>query len=100
MARKIKSVPARLASLGKLFSERNAIYSNDYKHYGEVLMGMFPDGLQLNTPEEFGRMYLFIHMLSKINRYAATLKSGGHADSLDDLAVYAQMQAELDEEVK
>jgi hypothetical protein len=92
------TVSRRLAELGRLFEERHKIYGNDYENVGDILMGMFPDGLTLDTPEKFRRFYMFVFMLSKLNRYSQALAKGqGHSDSLKDLAVYATMLDELDE---
>jgi len=37
-------------------------------------------------------------MYSKLSRYCMNLQNGGHQDSLDDLAVYAMLARECDEE--
>jgi hypothetical protein len=96
---KKSTVPQRLAKLGKLFEERHKVYGKDYEYVGQILSAMFPEGLILSRPEDFRRFYMFVFLLSKINRYSQCLGRGtGHKDSLDDLAVYAQMLAELDEE--
>lgn len=58
---------------------------------------MFPRGLSLNTAEDFNRFALFVQLMHKLTRYAQALKTGGHRDSLDDLSVYAQMLAAVDE---
>lgn len=93
------TVPERLSKLGELFLERHRTYGRDYEHVGDILMGMFPGGLTLDAPEKFQRFYMFVYMLGKLNRYSQCLARGeGHQDSLDDLSVYSQMLAELDEE--
>lgn len=91
-----KSVPQALADLGALFEERNALYKNNYFHFGEVLTGMFPEGLTLKTAEEFNRFALFLQIVHKSTRYANAMLSGGHADSCDDTSVYSQMLREFD----
>jgi len=93
-----KTVPERLADLGALYQERNALYQDNYKRFGDILSNLFPQGLTLKTPEEFNRFALFFQILHKQTRYAHAIASGGHADSLDDIAVYAQMLQEYDEE--
>jgi hypothetical protein len=37
------------------------------------------------------------HIVSKLHRYALNFETGGHQDSLKDLAVYAAMLASLDD---
>jgi hypothetical protein len=96
---KRSTVPKRLERLAALFAERNKVYGTDYLHVGEVLCGLFPNGLELRTPVQFRKFYMFVYMLGKLNRYAQCLSRGeGHADSMSDLAVYAMMVQELDGE--
>jgi hypothetical protein len=96
--RKKKTVPSRLAELGKLYEERNAAYGNPFLDFGQALHVMFGGRLVLETPEEFGRFSLFMAHIGKISRYCASIKKGGHADSMDDLAVYAAILREYDDE--
>lgn len=91
-----KKVPQALADLGALYAQRNALYKDNYKHFGTTLIGIFPEGLNLKTAEDFNRFAIFVLMMSKLTRYGASVATGGHADSLDDLAVYAQMLREYD----
>jgi hypothetical protein len=91
------TVPDRLNQLGKLFKKRGEIYGDNYHHFGTVLSGLFPNGLHLQTEEEHNRYALFLQLVHKLSRYANTIKTGGHKDSLDDFAVYSQMLAEFDE---
>ena len=88
------NIPDRLTALAADFKKRDA---NGHKHYGEVMMGLFPDGVTLGSAKDFNHMYLFANMLSKLSDYAARLKKGGAGGSLDSLSIYAQMAAELDE---
>ena len=93
------SVSRRLANLASLFKQRHNVYGRDYEQVGEVLHGFFPNGLTLDTSEKFRRFYMFTFLLSKLNRYSQCLARGeGHSDSLKDLAVYAMMLNQLDEE--
>jgi len=88
-------VPERLAALGQLFEERNKLYGDNYKNFGKVMIGLFPKGVNLATEEEFNRFCLFVQIVHKVSRYAQAMRDG-HADSLDDLSVYAQMLQEYD----
>ncbi len=98
--KRIKStVPKRLGALGKLFAKRSAVYGRDYITVGKVFVGFFPDGIVLDSEEAFRTFYLLCFMISKINRYVKCVGRGEtHEDSLNDLSVYSQMVAELDEE--
>lgn len=93
-----KSVPQRLADLGALFEERNKLYGDNYKNFGKVLVGMFPQGISLFTEQEFNRFALLVQIMHKTTRLAQGLKDGVHQDSCDDLSVYSQMLAEYGDE--
>src|SRR5215471_194437 len=94
------TIPDRLSKLGDLFRERNAVYGRNYLEFGTALYAMFGGPLTLETPEEFGRFSMFMHVVGKVSRYSQMIKRGGHADSLDDLSVYAQILQEFDDEWK
>lgn len=94
---KTPTVGERLADLGKIFDERSALYGKNYHHFGKVMIGMFPEGLMLETEEEFSRFAIFVLSIVKQTRYAMMFKRGGHPDSLDDNAVYTMMLREVDE---
>jgi len=94
---KKKSVPERLADLGKLYQSRNKTYDNDYMKFGVVMKAIFPNGLELHTAEEFNRYAIYMMAVAKLTRYANNFKNGGHADSLDDGSVYLQMLREFDD---
>jgi hypothetical protein len=89
----------RLMKLADLYKQRNALYKDNYKRFGKILVQLFPDGLHLKTEEDFNRMAIFLQVVHKITRYAQNATAGGHEDSLDDMAVYAQMLAEYDNDV-
>ena len=93
----VPDVPARLEAAAELFRERNRAYGGNYTTFGKVATAIWPSGLSLQGPEELGRMVLVCHMITKLTRYARNMTTGGHKDSLEDLAVYAQMTAELDD---
>lgn len=101
------SVPNSLRDAAKIYEERNKVYGDNYKHYGAVVQSLFPDGIVLDTDDEHNRFGVLTMMMSKFTRYAqnfkpvheeGVLQHVGHADSLDDLAVYCMMLKELDAE--
>ena len=94
----MKTVPEALRDLGELYRQRNKVYGNDYKYFGTVMAGMFPEGVMLKTATDFGRFALFMLVTMKINRYSKSFLTGGHADSLDDNSVYSQMLREYDDD--
>lgn len=96
----VKSVPQALNDLGKLYEDRNKMYGDNYKNTGVVLLSMFPNGLKLETSNDFNRFSILVHLLTKISRYSEMFMRGGHDDSLDDLSVWSQMLRELDAEIR
>lgn len=97
----IKTVPQRLREAADLFEKRNAAYGGNYREFGRVMSALFPDGLgDGNLSEaEFGRLSHVVHIMTKLTRYCRNLRRDGHADSLEDMAVYAMMSSELDDAV-
>jgi len=94
-----KDPSERLRELAKLYRQKNKIYGDNYIYSGHFLAALFPQGLRLKKSEEFRRFYMFIHMLSKLDRYARAVSRGeGHHDSLSDLSVYSMMTQETDDE--
>ena len=91
-----------IENLKKIFKERNKEYGNTYKTFGEKAM-IFMDehnygiGNSPRTKEDWCRLFCLVHMIDKLSRYCSKYVVGGHADSLDDLAIYAMMLKELDE---
>jgi len=93
-------VPDELNKLGELYKERNALYKDNYKTFGHVVQAVMPEGITLETSDDFNRFALLVQIVGKITRYANMFTEGGHEDSLDDISVYAQMLKELDHDIK
>lgn len=93
-----KTVPDRLTALASLYRERNTVYGDDYRRYGRVMLALFPGGISIQSEADLSRFGVLTQMLGKLGRYAANFSHGGHSDSLNDLAVYAQILALLDSE--
>lgn len=93
-----QEVPDRLHKLARLYQERNAVYGDDYKRHGDVMIALFPEGIRLETVADFNRYAVLTMIVAKVGRYASNFAKGGHPDSLDDVAVYTQMLQELDAE--
>ena len=92
----MKKVPDMLRDAANIYEERNKLYGDNYKRFGYIMKELFPQGLKLEGPDDFNRYGVFVQVVSKITRYAENFTRGGHADSLDDMAVYAMMLQELD----
>ena len=93
-------VPERLRNAANLYEERNKLYKDNYKHFGRIMAALFPEGLTVQSPDDWNRVGLFVQVVGKITRYPAQWKEGGHPDSLDDVSVYSQMLAEVDDEIR
>lgn len=83
----------------KTYIDRNKKYGNNYKRFGLVMMALFPDGLNLNTVEDFNRYGVIFMKIAKLSRYATNPKVG-HLDSVHDDIVYSAMLEELDSEAQ
>jgi len=94
------NVPEYLRSAAEIYEQRNKLYGDNYKEFGNWVDKLFPEGLAVDTPEDFNRLGVLIQMLSKISRYAHNFHKGGHDDSLGDLAIYTMMLKELDAEAR
>ena len=90
------TVPNQLAELAKLYQQRNAQYGDTYKRVGNALWEIFDGKINLETADDINRFVTFAMVIIKMCRYAQSFDNGGHADSLDDAAVYAQMLREID----
>lgn len=99
-----KFVPEALRQAARIYEERNELYGDNYKRFGLLLEALFPDGISIASAEDpvkaGNRLGVLVQILSKIARYCEQFNKGGHADSLDDLAVYVMMLRELDADIK
>ena len=93
------AVPDYFKSLSDLFVERNASYGDVYKKYGNTIHSIVGE-IELKTPKDHGRMCMLMMCILKISRYANNFSKGGHNDSLDDLAVYAMLLKDIDNDEK
>lgn len=84
-----------IMAAGKTFKERAAVYGDSYTRHGEVMIALFPDGLKLNTVEDFNRFGILNMQISKLIRYTQSWDDR-HIDSSHDQGVYCFMQEELD----
>lgn len=84
-----------LSEMAATYFERNAKYKDNYKRFGLMMTALFPEGLTVKTVDEWNRICIFMMITSKITRYAANFKEGGHQDSTHDAGVYSAMLEEL-----
>ncbi len=86
-----------LVALAQLQRRKDDEYNGSWTKFGAQMAALFPEGLKLETAEDFGRFALLNWILSKISRYAGNFKNG-HPDSLGDAAIYCAMLQALDDD--
>jgi len=93
----LRTVPEMLIQAAELYTERNKLYGDNYKCFGSIMMAL-QQGMPntIKSPEDWNRIGILVQMVAKLSRYVENFHRGGHADSLNDLAVYSMMLQELD----
>jgi len=86
----------KLEEAVEIYKARNAVYGNNYELVGETMKGLFPNGLTLTTAHDWNRLHIFLLIVVKLSRYVVNWNNGGHADSMDDIIVYAALLGEID----
>lgn len=95
-----KTVPEMLREAAATYEERNAIYGDNYKHFGSVMVALLQGRFVfLDNADDHNRFGVFTQIVSKLTRYAENFSSGGHDDSLLDMSVYCAMLRELDSDL-
>ncbi len=82
-----------LAQGAATFRERNAVYQDNWIIYGAVMAALFPDGIELRTPEENAKFSIMSQMVSKITRFSSSGMT--HRDSVHDLSVYCAIMESI-----
>lgn len=97
------SVADMLREAAKTTEERGKIYGDSRENFdaiGRTLKGLFPEGVELNTSEQFARFCLVTMLAVKLARYTNNFTKGGHEDSVHDLGVYAFILQDNDQWLK
>lgn len=89
----MKTAADILAEMADTYRERNKVYGDNYKSVGAVMMALFPNGVKLETTDQFNVWHLFELLVVKMTRFANSQLT--HEDSIHDLAVYAAMVESL-----
>jgi len=92
-----KPVWLRLEDAAGVSKAKDKEYGESYLSFGPFAAALFPNGLELKTAEDWGRFAILFEVIQKVHRYSLNFQKGGHADSLTDITVYAQMLARLDD---
>lgn len=94
--KKVQRPDEILTEAGALFKARNAVYGDNWNMVGNVLQGMFPNGVTLKTAHDHNRFHILSLMAVKMTRYTVNWNKGGHQDSIRDNTVYSAMQEFID----
>jgi hypothetical protein len=80
------------------FKQRNKQYGDNYLQHGQVMTALFPNGVQLQTVEDWNRFGIFNMMVAKLTRYAQNWPNVSEStiDSVHDNGVYSFMLESLD----
>lgn len=76
------------------------LYGDHFMDTGDLLFMLLGGPVALTTRKDMTRFKNLTQVVDKLHRYCVNFHKGGHPDSLDDLAVYAQIQAYMDEVLK
>jgi multimeric flavodoxin WrbA len=82
-------VPDILNAQIATFIERNTQYGDNWENMGKIVSGLFPNGVDLRTADDFVKWHLFEWAIGKLSRFANSGMT--HLDSLHDAAVYITM---------
>lgn len=91
-----KTVPEILREGADIFEERHKMYGDNYKNFGKIMSGLFPDGISIESGDwdSLMRLGLVLNCVTKLARYTNNIQTG-HQDSAIDLSVYAAMLREV-----
>jgi hypothetical protein len=78
-----------MIEMAATFRQRNKMYGDNWKVVGTVMKALFPNGMKLETENDFVKLHLIDWMVGKLTRL--TFSKLTHVDSVHDLAVYAAM---------
>ena len=90
----------KLEAMAATYRERNKVYGDNFVRLGHAMHAMFPQGLTINTPHDWTRLYFFFLQIVKSSRYATNFTTGGLVDSVHDAAVYNAMLEAYDETLR
>ncbi len=92
-------ITEQLQAAIKTTQERHKVYGDGYVRSAHILLALFPNGLKLNTEDEWVQFYFLYMIVTKLTRYSFSLESGApHQDSIHDLGIYSLMLERIDKE--
>jgi hypothetical protein len=93
-----KEAPDFLRIAEEIWKQRQTHYGSSYQKGGAIYKAFFPDGITLETEEDFARFATFVMIVSKLNRYSQSITNGGHMDSANDLINFSAILSEFTEQ--
>lgn len=85
----------------KTYKDKSIIYGKSYKNHGKIMKGLFPQGIILETEEDFSRFGILNMIVGKLHRYCNSFQKkvdckDSIIDSIHDLGMYSFILEELD----
>lgn len=77
------------------YLERNKVYGDNYKHFGELMEVLYPKGFAASNDRDWNRLGIIVMIAAKLSRYVND-PYNGHPDSIHDMGVYCFMLEEID----
>lgn len=95
-----KRVLGILSQSHDVYKDRSAIYKDNFRSVGRVMVALFPEGRPpLVTAEDYDRWHIFELLIIKLTRYANNYDQP-HEDSLLDQLPYLGILGALDQELR
>jgi hypothetical protein len=94
----MKTAEQILKQSAEIFAERQKTYKDNWRTVGKALHALYPQGLYLESEEDFTRFQFVMLQMVKMSRYSQNFKEGGHSDSALDLITYTAMLEQSDQE--
>ena len=89
-----------LVEAQEVYADRSAVYKDNFRSVGRVMVAMFPDGRPpLRTAPDYDRWHIFELLIVKLTRYANNYDNP-HKDSLLDMLPYIGILGALDDELR
>lgn len=89
-----------LTAAAETFAQRNKVYGSNYKKFGKLMIGLFPDGFAPKTEQDWVKLGLLLNIVTNLGRYSSSMTRVGlgHGDSARDISVFAAMLEEVSHE--
>jgi len=89
----VHPVAAALRGDAAMFEQRNAIWKSNHAQVGAIMSILYPEGIDLTTPEAHQKYHILSQVVGKLSRFAVS--GNASRDSLKDMRVYAAILEDL-----